>query len=62
MSAYVNFVDHLSLDLKEEFIADVVDCMKAESDLLFPDGSIGIRTIKIEVFAKLPEGTSTSVL
>ncbi len=51
----VNFIDHLSPNLQEDFINDIVERQILESNLTFPDGSIGLQTIKIEVIALNPK-------
>ncbi len=46
-----NFIDHLSPTLQDDFIDDVLTKQILESDLVFPDGSIGLKTVKIEVMS-----------
>jgi trans-aconitate 2-methyltransferase len=46
-----DFMDHLTPDLQNEFIHDVATLQIDKSNLNYNDGSVGIRTIKIEVIA-----------
>lgn len=46
----INFIDHLPADLKEDFIKDVARGMM-EPELMYSDGSIGLRSSKIEAIA-----------
>ncbi len=51
----MNFIDHLSQELQEEFINEFVMKQIHEGHLICnPDGSISKRNIKIEVIAFKP--------
>jgi trans-aconitate 2-methyltransferase len=50
----VNSIDHLSPELQDRFIREILAQKMQDTDLVFPDGSIGLRTLKIEVIALNP--------
>lgn len=52
-----NFIDHLSSDLQEQFVKEVVNVM-LESNQTFPDGSILLHDFKLEVIVSKPMSAS----
>lgn len=49
----VRYADHLSLEMREEFISDIAN-LQMEADIVYSDGSVGLKVLKIEVIATRP--------